>query len=318
MKQKTLISISIAALVLLMMSVSAILLFAACTEYDLAESGIPKEADVHIKIDAPANTRATAETDINSAIVLVYNASQVLEKSGDLGTNGSITFTLREGYKYIFVVANPSSTLRAKLEASPTYTALSDMLSEAADYNAGQLPTQGLLMTGTATGTMTAGTINTVDVKLTFCTVRIELYIRKGSADVENITIASATLSNARSKGYLFKSGMSSAVVTNTVSLKNNQVNSYTAGADGTLIGVQYTYPTLNATDIAFNITLRHANASASDTYTIYLNNANASSTGSTLNRGKQYKVLVTFSKDETGSLSVTSYTQKTNDFVIG
>lgn len=314
MKKEAFISICIAALAGILVSMTLILLLSGCTEYDISDSISPREASVRINI-ANANTRA-AETDINNAIVLVYNASQVFEKSGNTNSNNSITFTLREGKKYIFVVANPGAALRAKLEASPTYSALMDILSEADDYNIGQIPTQGLLMSGSATPTISVGATNTVNVELTFCTARIDLYITKGSSDVDNITIKSATLTKARSKGYLFKSVMSTATVNNNVSLINSLVSTNTA--DGTLIGTQYTYPTVNATDIAFNITVQHANASTTDAYTIYLNNDNASSPGSTLSRGKQYKVLVTFSKDEAGNLSITAFTQKTNDFVIG
>lgn len=314
MKKETFISICIAALAGILVSMTLILLLSGCTEYDISDSISPREASVRINI-ANANTRA-AETDINNAIVLVYNASQVFEKSGNTNSSNSITFTLREGKKYIFAVANPSAALRAKLEASPTYTSLMDMLSEADDYKAEQIPAQGMLMSGYATATISANANKTVNVDLTFCTARIDLYITKGSIDVDDITIKSATLTKARSKGYLFKSVMSTATANNNVSLINSLVS--TNAADGTLIGTQYTYPTVDATDIAFNITVQHANASATDTYTIYLNDDNVSSPGSTLSRGKQYKVLVTFSKDETGSLSITAYTSKTNDFVIG
>lgn len=315
MKKTTLLSICIAALAGLLASVTLILLLSGCTEYDISDNISPREASVRINI-AGTSTRA-AETDINDAIVLVYNANQVFEKSGNTDANNSITFTLREGKKYIFAVANPGAALRAKLEASPTYKTLMDMLSEADDYKAEQIPAQGMLMSGNATATISANDANkTVNVELTFCTARIDLYITKGSSDVDNITIKSATLTKARSKGYLFKSVMSTATVNNNVSLINSLVSTNTA--DGTLIGTQYTYPTVNATDIAFNITVQHANASATDTYTIYLNDDNVSSPGSTLSRGKQYKVLVTFSKDEKGSLTITAFTQKTNDFVIG
>lgn len=317
MKKTTLISICIAALAGILVSMTMILLLSGCTEYDISDSVSPREASVRINI-AGTNTRA-AETDINNAIVLVYNASQVFEKSGNTDSNKSITFTLREGKKYIFAVANPSAALRAKLEASPTYTILMDMLSEADDYKAEQIPTQGMLMSGNAIATISANDANkTVNVELTFCTARIDLYIRKGSSDVDNITINSASLSNAHNKGYIFKDAMYTATATNKISLSSTQITSYTAGSDGTLIGTQYTYPTIKDANIAFNIKLQHANASDSDSYTIYPNNANTSSPGSTLQRGKHYKVIVTFAKDEKGALSVASYTEITNDFEIG
>lgn len=311
-------------MLLILLAGMSLFLVSSCTECHLEEAAVPREADVRISFTGQGtarsgnDTRAEDETRITSAIVLVYNASQVFEKSGDVNGSNSITLTLREGKKYIFVVANPCSALRSKLEASPSYTALGDMLSEAGDYNAGQAPAQGLLMSGKAEPTISVGAANTVNVEMTFCMARVDLYIRKGSNDVDNITVNSVSLINARSNGYLFKSGMSSATVTNSVGLLNSQITTYTAGADGTQIGMQYTYPTLTATDIAFSINLKHANATSADTYIIYLNAGNASAGGSTLERGKHYKVLVTFAKDEQGSLSITTYTQVNTDFTIG
>lgn len=322
MKKVTFISICIIVLSTLLV-VMTIFLVSSCTEYDLEDSGT-KEANVLINITtagtkkANADTRATADNTINDAIVLVYNASQVFEKSGDINNSNSITFTLREGKKYIFVVANPAGTLRTKLEASPTYSALVDMLSEADDYSAGNLPIQGLLMSGKAEKTISASTVNTINVELTFCMSRIELYIRKGSSDVENISINSLSFDNARSRGYLFKSGMYTATTTNTVTLLNDKVNTYTAGSEGTQIGLQYTYPAVNVTDIAFTVALTHANAPTADTYTIYPNVDNASATGSTFERGKLYKVIVTFDKDEQGMLEISTFTQIDTEFTIG
>ena len=322
-KKKNIISFCIALLALLLVLMT-VLMVGACTEYDLGDNTVTKEANVLINITTSgtnqnkANTRATAENAINNAIVLVYNASQVFEKSGDVNHSNSITFTLREGKKYIFVVANPSSTLRAKLEANPTYTTLVDMLSETGDYNAGNLPAQGLLMSGKIEKTISASTANTVNVELTFCVSRIELYIRKGSSDVENIVINSLTFVNVHNRGYLFKSEMYTAKATNTVTLLNNKVDTYTAGTNGTQIGLQYTYPTIKATDIAFTVTLKHANAPTTDTYTIYPNVDNDSATGSTFECGKLYKVIVTFDKDEQGKLEISTFTKIDTEFTIG
>ena len=322
-KKKTIISFCIALLGLLLV-VMTVFMMSGCTEYDLGDSVVTKEANVLINITTSgtkqdkAGTRATADNAINDAIVLIYNANQVFEKSGDVNNSNSITFTLREGKKYIFVVANPSSTLRTKLEANPTYTSLVDMLSETGDYNAGNLPTQGLLMSGKIEKTISTSTVNTINVELTFCVSRIELYIRKGSSDVENISINSLSFINARSRGYLFKSGMYTTTATNTVTLLNNKVDTYTAGTNGTQIGLQYTYPTIKATDIAFTVTLKHANAPAADTYTIYPNVDNDSATGSTFEHGKLYKVIVTFDKDEQGTLKISTFTQIDTEFTIG
>lgn len=326
-KKTTIISLCIALLSSLLVLLTA-LLVSSCTEYKFDDLGVPEEADVMISI-APRSiggqsdsdvhipqTRVT-ENEIKSAIVLVYNASQIFEKSKDMGTGIPVTLTLREGKKYIFIVANPSAALRAKLNASPDYAALNSMLSETADYNAGTYPAQGLLMSGKVEKTIAAGSTNSVSVKLKYCMSRIELYIRKGSSDVDNITVNTVKLSNARSKGYLFRADMSASVVTNTVTLENDQITGYAAGSDGTLIAVQYTYPTVNATDIAFVIGLKHANTTATDTYTVYLN-ANNTASGTTLQPNNRYRVIVTFSKDESGTLSVTAFTEKKINFDIG
>lgn len=321
-KKKTIISICIALLGILLGVMTAFIL-GGCTEYKFDDRAVPQETDVMISIlprqggdvNAP-QTRAT-ENEIKSAIVLIYNASRVFEKSADMGTGSPVTLTLREGKKYIFIVANAGTSLRTKLNASPTYTALNGMLSETEDYNGGNYPTQGLLMTGKAEQTIASGSTNSVKVKLNYCLSKISLYLRKGSADVDNITVSALKLNKARSKGYLLKSDMSTSVIDNIVTIVNNQVTGFTAGSDGTLIGEQYTYPTVNATDIAFEITLRHTNTTTTDTYIIYPNASN-NTDGTTLEPNNQYKVIVTFSKDESGSLSVSGFTEKNVDFDIG
>lgn len=323
-KKKNIISFCIALLALLLVLMT-VLMVGACTEYKFDAPAISQETDVMISImprqggasDVPSQTRAITENEIKSAIVLVYNASQVFEKSEDMGTGSPVTLTLREGKKYIFIVANASTALRTKLNASPTYAALNSMLSEAGDYNGGNYSAQGLLMSGKAEQTIASGSTNSVKVKLNYCLSKVSLYLRKGSADVDNITVNTLKLNKARSKGYLFKTDMFTSVIDNNVTLENTQVTSYTAGSDGTLIGVQYTYSTVNATDIAFEITLKHTNTSATDTYTVYPNAGN-NANGTTLEPNNQYKVIVTFSKDENGTLSVTGFTEKNVNFDIG
>lgn len=328
MKEKKIIYTGIVLLSALL-ALMTVLLLGGCTEYDMAEEAGEREVNVRINItthDANPNIAGTRagvdETTINDALVLVYNASQVYEKSGHISGTG-LTLTLREGKKYIFVVANPCPALLARLTSTPppTYTALTDMLSEAGDYNAGNYPTQGLLMSGKAEKTISANSsANTVEVKLSYCTARIDLYIRKGSSDVDNITLTKVELKNARSMGYLFKdAAYDTGKANNTLTLLSTRINTYAAGSDGTLVGTQYAYPATNAADLAFSITLQHANALTQDIYTVYPNAANSASPGSTLKRGKHYKVIVTFSKDEQSKLNVSAYTQMiTNDFVIG
>lgn len=327
-KEKTVISFCIALLSFLLMVMTLLLVSASCTEYKFDDAVAPRETDVMISIrprtiagganrdNGHPQTRVT-ENEIKSAIVLIYNASRVFEKSSDMGTGSPVTLTLREGKKYIFLVANACPALRARLDASPSYAELTGMLSEAADYNAGNYPAQGLLMSGQAVETIAVGNTNTVQLKLKYCMSRVDLYLRKGSADVGNITVNSVSLLKARNKGYLFKPDMYASTVTNAVTLQQTQITGYTAGSDGTLIGTQYTYPTVNATDLAFRIELKHAGTSAADTYTVYLNDGNTAA-NITLQPNVHYKVIVTFSKDESGTLSVNAFTEKTVNFDIG
>lgn len=327
--KKSIISFCIALLSFLLMVMTLLLVSASCTEYKFDDAMAPRETDVMISIRprttgarvSPdvrnAQTRVT-ENEIKSAVVLIYNASRVFEKSSDMGTcSNPVTLTLREGKKYIFIVANACPALRAKLDASPSYQELTAMLSEAADYNAGNYPAQGLLMSGQAEQTIAVGSANSVQLKLKYCMSRVDLYLRKGSSDVGNITVNSVKLLKARNKGYLFKPDMYASTATNTVTLQHTQITGYAAGSDGTLIGTQYTYPTVDATDLAFEIELRHAGTSAADTYTVYLNAGNTAA-NITLKPNIQYKVIVTFSKDESGTLSVSAFTEKVVNFDIG
>lgn len=327
-KEKTVISFCIALPSFLLMLMTLLLVTVSCTEYKFDDTMAPRETDVMISIrqrtvagraerdNDRAQTRVT-ENEIKSAVVLIYNASRVFEKSSDMGTGSPVTLTLREGKKYIFIVANACPALRAKLDASPSYQELTAMLSEAADYNAGNYPAQGLLMSGQTEQTIAVGSANSVQLKLKYCMSRVDLYLRKGSADVGNITVSSVKLLKARNRGYLFKPDMYASTVTNTVALQHTQVTGYTTGSDGTLIGTQYTYPTVDATDLAFEIGIRHAGTSAADTYTVYLNAGNTAA-HITLKPNIQYKVIVTFSKDESGTLLVSAFTEKVVNFDIG
>lgn len=308
-----------------MMGVFAALLFGSCTEQSLVYVS-ENEASVLIgiatgraserKASYEGNTRIGAdEYDVKSAVVLIYNANKLLEKSGVLGADGMLQLTLREGKKYIYVIANPSASLKSQLDALPAYTQLNDMVSLANDYNAGNYPIQGLLMTGSIEETVSADQTNAITVPLTMCTARVDLYINKGGSDVEDLSLSSVKLKNARIAGYLFQDKNLAGSATNTVGLLTNKITSVTA--DGTLTGTQYTYPAKDATDISFEVVVKHANASATDTYTVYLNASNNNS-AATLQKGCHYKVLITFSKDESGTVVVSGYTSKTNDFTIG
>lgn len=311
------------AVISFLFGVLVCMIFGSCTEYRIDDDLPAKEATVLIGITTGqtvgggADTRAAInEYEVKSGVVLVYNANKVFEKSGVLGGSGTLQLTLREGEKYIYVVANPCAELKAKLDASPTYTQIGDMISTAGDYNSGNYPTQGLLMAGQGEQTAVVDQTNEITIQLAIRSTRVDLYINKGSADVENMTVTSVKLQNAHSTGYLFKDNAAlTTVSTNTVTLINSAINSVVTG--GTLVGTQYTYPAINATNISFLITLKHANASVADTYTVYLNTANSTSSV-TLQQGYHYKVVITFSKDENGTLNITGYTTKNNDFIIG
>ncbi len=327
MKIREILICKLSACITLLCFILGVLLCGSCTEQSLMDNIPAGEATVFIGIstkntsgtkEMPVNdTRAAInEYEVKSAVVLVYNANKVFEKSGVLSNDNTLQLILREGKKYIYVIANPGTALKAQLDAMPTYTQLGDMISTSDDYSNGSYPSQGLLMTGVIEKTISTGQNNEVTIPLNIRTARVDLYINKGSTDVENMTISSVNFQNAHTTGYLFKANAAtSAVSTNSFTLIASDITSVVA--DGTLIGTQYTYPVIGASNISFLITLKHANASAADTYTVYLNETN-NSTAITLQQGYHYKVLITFSKDETGTLNISGYTSKNNSFNIG
>lgn len=315
------------ALLCFALGVLACLICMSCTEQSFTDDFPVKEATVFIGVStncifgtrgtSESATRATiSEYEVKSAVVLVYNANKVFEKSGSLGEDHTLQLTLREGKKYIYVIANPGTALKNQLDASPTYTQLGEMISTSDDYANGNYPSQGLLMTGTVEQTISTGQKNEVTIPLNIRTARVDLYVNKGSTDVEDVKISSVNFQNAHTTGYLFKTNVATATVsTNPVTLIGTNITGVTT--DGTLVGTQYTYPAISVSNISFQVTLKHANASIAEVYTVFLNDTN-SGTAITLQQGYHYKVLITFSKDETGTLNISGYTSKNNSFDIG
>ncbi|WP_262435398.1 fimbrial protein [Jilunia laotingensis] len=318
------------AFLIFIMGVVVTLLFGSCTEQSLVYDISDNEATVLVEIATDHDSERIAEYDrdntrgddlieeykITNAVVLVYNSNKLFEKSGTLNADGELKLTLREGKKYIYVVANPGTSLKGRLTASPTYTQLNDMVSLTEDYNNGNFPTQGLLMTGSLEKAVLTGQENKVTVPLTIRTARVDLYINKGSAAVGNILVESADLVNARTTGYLFQNNNVETRAVIPFSKLNTLLQDVMT--EGMLVGTQYTYPVVGVTDIALLIKVTHFEALANgEMYIVRLNDLNTNS-AITLKPGYHYKVMITFFRDETGSIDISKYIYKENFFVIG
>lgn len=304
-----------------------LLLVSSCTQVEVPgiseESG--EDAIVLLKVDAgKAVTRAEGEygtEPFNSGVVLVFNENQVCEQVQSFDARkDSITLTVREGTKNFYVVGNASADLVAALKGIHWEQDLSEKLSDAADYNAtnGSKPAQGLLLTGVTNATVSSQSSNEVTVNLTVALAGVDFRIAKGSSDVGDITVKLLQVHQARSVGYLYQTSSGttptdfySSITASTVSV---------TGTDGTSVSTFYTYPVrrTGSTNFYFTLTVHHANALADDVYVIYPNADNVATGGVDFQRGYFYKVIVTFSRDETGNLTVSAYTDNPNDFVFG
>ncbi len=305
-----------------------LLLVSSCTQVEVPgiseESG--EDAIVLLKVDAgKAVTRAGGEygtEPFNSGVVLVFNENQVCEQVQSFDARkDSITLTVREGTKNFYVVGNASADLVAALKGIHWEQDLSEKLSDAADYNAtnGSKPTQGLLLSGVKNAKVSSSqSSNEVTVNLRVALAGVDFRIAKGGSDVGNITVKSLEVHQARSVGYLYKE-KSGTTPTDFYSFITASTVSVT-GTDGTSVSTFYTYPVrlTDSTDFYFTLTVCHAGAQADDVYTIYPNADNVATGGVDFQRGYFYKVIVTFSRDETGNLTVSAYTENPNDFVFG
>lgn len=306
-----------------------LLLVSSCTQVEVPgiseESG--EDAIVLLKVDAgKAVTRAGgeyADEPFKSGVVLVFNENQVCELVQDFTTSSTaVTFKVREGTKNFYVVGNASAALVVALKKIHWEQDLLEKLSDAADYNAtnGSKPTQGLLLSGVENAKVSSSqSSNEVTVNLKVALAGVDFRIAKGGANVGNITVKSLQVRNARSVGYLYKDGVS-GTTPKTFNPKMTTTNVTATGAEGTSVSTFYTYPLIlsDSTDFYFTLTVRHAGAQADDVYTIYPNADNVATGGVDFQRGYFYKVIVTFSRDETGNLKVSAYTENPNDFVFG
>lgn len=300
----------------------------SCTQEDM-NGGEAAEAVVLLQVDADqAVTRATrANTSygtepFNSGVVLVFNENGVCEVVQKFAQKTNTTsFTVREGDKHFYVVGNASPELVNTLEAIHWEQDLLNATSNAADYNGGGKPAQGLLMTGKTEATVSSNSSNkkdTVTVPLTVVLAGVDFRIAKGGTDVGDIVFKSLQVHNARPVGYLYnKTSTHSATTTFTLSTPTTVS---ATGTEGTSVAMFYTYPVMETgtADLYFTLTVRHAGALADDVYTIYPNDDNAESGGVNFRPGYFNQVIVTFSRDETGNLTLTNYTTNGNDFEFG
>lgn len=305
-----------------------LLLVSSCTQVEVPgiseESG--EDAIVLLKVEAgKAVTRAGGEygtEPFNSGVVLVFNENQVCEQvqSFDDGA-AAITLTVREGTKNFYVVGNASADLVVALKGIHWEQDLLNAVSRTGDYNTtnGGKPAQGLLLTGVTKATVSSSqSSNDVTVNLTVALAGVDFRIAKGGSDVGNITVKSLKVHQARSVGYLYKEESGTTSTDFNSSITSSTVSA--TAADGTSVSTFYTYPVMmsGSTDFYFTLTVRHAGTQADDVYTIYPNADNVATGGVDFRRGYFYKVIVTFSRDETGNLTVSAYTDNPNDFVFG
>lgn len=305
-----------------------LLLVSSCTQVDVPEvseeSG--EDAIVLLKVDAgKAVTRAGGEygtEPFNSGVVLVFNENQVCEQVQSFVAGKTvITLAVREGTKNFYVVGNASADLVAALKGIHWKQELLNAVSKTGDYNTANdgKPTQGLLLTGVTTATVSSSqSSNDVTVNLTVALAGVDFRIAKGGSDVGNITVKSLKVHQARSVGYLYKEESGTTPTDFNSSITSSTVSA--TAADGTSVSTFYTYPVMmpDSTDFYFTLTVRHAGTQADDVYTIYPNADNVATGGVDFQRGYFYKVIVTFSRDETGNLTVSAYTENPNDFVFG
>lgn len=295
-----------------------LLILCGCTQVELMEeTGTPKEVTVAIQLKTDESLRATSsDLAIKSAEVLVYNSNEVLENSVSLKSGvTSATLTMKEGKKYIYVVANASTTLVGKIKAAHYRSDLLALTSEAGDYNNGQLPSQGLLMSGEHAENIT--TNKSVTVTLTAVLAKIEVYVAKAS-NVGNITVKGVKGINLHNTGYLFGTKTTTSKSSPAMKMPSSTVIINTNDAAGKLVGTAYSYPTSKATDLSVQLTVRHTEAQADDVYTIVPNANNSSADGVTFERGKHYKVTVTFERDEQGTIKPGVFTEVDNGFTFG
>lgn len=285
-----------------------------------------EDAIVLLKVDAgKAVTRAGgeyADESFNSGVVLVFNENQVCEQVQSFDDRATaITLTVREGTKNFYVVGNASADLVAALKSIHWEQDLLGAVSKTDDYNTanGGKPTQGLLLTGVTKATVSSSqSSNEVTVNLTVALAGVDFRIAKGGSDVGDITVKSLQVHQARSVGYLYKEESGTTFTDFNSSITASTVSA--TGTDGTSVSTFYTYPVrlTGSTDFYFTLTVHHANALADDVYVIYPNADNVATGGVDFQRGYFYKVIVTFSRDETGNLTVSAYTDNPNDFVFG
>lgn len=309
-----------------------LLLVSSCTQVEVPgiseESG--EDAIVLLKVDAgKAVTRAGGEygtEPFNSGAVLVFNENQVCEQVQSFDARkDSITLTVREGTKNFYVVGNASADLVAALKSIHWEQDLLGAVSRTGDYNTtnGGKPTQGLLLTGGVTKATVSSSqsLNEVTVNLTVALAGVDFRIAKGGSDVGDITVKSLKVHNARSVGYLYKDGVS-GTTPKTFNPEMTTTNVAVTGAEDTSVSTFYTYPLIlsGSTDFYFTLTVRHAGAQADDVYTIYPNAKNVAAGGVDFRKGYFYKVIITFSRDETGNLTVAAYVTDgiNNDFEFG
>lgn len=291
-----------------------------CTQVEVTEEfDEQNKITVAIQFKPNESLRTTPSSDLSimSAKVLVYNSNEILENSTSTTSgNSSAVLTLKEGHKYIYVVANASSDLTEKIKNAHFRKDLLELTSEAEDYNNGQLPSHGLLMAGEYEGFFT--TNQNITVTLTAALTKIEVYVAKES-NVGNIIVKKVEGKNLHTTGYLFSTDVTESKTDLAMQMPSGgPITIKTNDITGKLVGTVYSYPTIKATDLSVQLTVRHAEAQTDDVYTIIPNAQNSSAEGVTLERGKCNKITITFKKDEQGTITTEEFSNVNNEFIFG
>lgn len=223
-------------------SVIAVALFlCGCTVGENAEPGTAGAKKVSMQIGlytrALNGGEGTAEQEsmVRSAYVFIFNNAGVLENRGDIAiTTGEVIdadqklnkiWTVHEGDKEIYIVANPDTELALRLTSSLTKTQLLKLFTNQSGFDPAGFAARGMLMTGRASAAVSE--LNKqIDIPVYRRHARIDLLLKKEDGLTANVVLKSVKLADQEQAGIVFAAGTTAysgysgkADQTNTMSL---------------------------------------------------------------------------------------------------
>jgi hypothetical protein len=320
------------------------LFFASCTQTDLVtldESGKNVNMAVTISTRSSSDPNVTASEDaVSEVYVLIYNSNYLLENGSDIfvtGTNlNSKRWVVKEGVKHVYVIVNPSSELKARLNSLPSHSNLLAMKTSVSSFetDVSNNPTTGMLMTGKSENQLIGETNNSVAVNLTKRMARVDLYMRKEANVTGAVTIKSVSMDNTRKVGQLFDDS-NSYTDSNSYSVSGGLINSSgvlvsvttsspSTDTDYTLVSHNYTHPNILGTTFSessvnkLNIILTYVEGGYTMTYTYiaYISDSNLYQNSKSLFSNNIYQVKTTLYKEGL-NLGISGTTTVTNTFTI-